>query len=229
MLDGAFCSDCGQRDVDPRRPMSRLVAELLEETFDVDGRLIRTLRVLFGTPGELTCQYLAGRRQRYTPPLRLYLVVSLLFFVAMSWAASRGVLLEAGETLDADAQKQARILGEVLPRLVFVLLPVFALLLKAAFPRRLYFDHIIYSLHFHCAAYAALAVMLPLDGVADRHWLPLVAQVVALAGLLGYLIVSLRRVYGVSWGRVVPAGLGIVVAYVALLTAAVMAGPEIAA
>ena len=182
--------------------------------------MIRTLRTLFGRPGELTRQYLAGRRQHYTPPLRLYLVVSLLFFLTMSWAASRGLLLEGGETLAADAPEQARILGEELPRLVFLLLPVFALSLKAAFPRRLYFDHLVYSLHFHCVAYAALAVMLPLDGAADRHWLPLMIQLVAFACLTSYLLVSLRTVYGAGRLRTVSTGLGVLVVHSAVLTVA---------
>ena len=40
-------------------------------------------RVLFARPGALTREYLAGHRQRYTPPLRLYLVFSVLFFLNM--------------------------------------------------------------------------------------------------------------------------------------------------
>jgi len=169
----------------------------------------------------LTREYLDGRRQRYTPPLRLYLVVSLLFFVAMSWAAGRGLLLEDGETLGTDAPEQARLLADELPRLMFLLLPAFALLLKGAFPRRLYFDHLIYSLHFHSAAFVALAVMLPLDAMANRHWLPLVLQLVAFGYLIHYFMASLRRVYEAAWGRTVATGVGIFVAYLVLLTLAV--------
>jgi hypothetical protein len=201
--------------------MARLLADSLGEAFDVDGRMFRTLRLLFGRPGALTREYLDGRRQRYTPPLRLYLVVSLLFFVAMSWAAGRGLLLEEGETLGTDAPEQARLLADELPRLMFLLLPAFAVLLKAAFPRRLYFDHLIYSLHFHSAAFVALAVMVPLDAMANRHWLPLLLQLVAFGYLIYYFLASLRRVYEAGWGRIVAAGVGIFVVYLTLLTLAI--------
>ena len=217
-LDDVFCPHCGQKNVDLGRPILELAGELIRETFDVDGRMFRTLRLLFVRPGALTREYLAGHRQRYTPPLRLYLVISVLFFLAMSWAASQGALLEGGQTMDADAPTQARLLGEEFPRLMFLLLPVFALLLKVAFRDRLYFDHLIYSLHLHSAAYVILAVMVPLDGIADRHWLPLVVQLASLYYLLSYVMISLRRVYEVSRGRASTVGLGVLVAYVILMS-----------
>ena len=217
-LDDAFCPRCGQKNLDLGRPIVDLAGELIRETFDVDGRMFRTLRLLFVRPGALTREYLAGHRQRYTPPLRLYLVISVLFFLTMSWAASQGVLLEGGQTMDDDAPTQARLLGDEFPRVMFLLLPVFALLLKVAFRDRLYFDHLIYSLHVHSAAYVILAVMVPLDGIADRHWLPLIVQVASLYYLLSYVIGSLRRVYGVSRGRAATVGIGVLVAYVILMS-----------
>lgn len=43
-----------------------------------EGALWRTLKLLLAKPGELTRQYLAGRRKHYVLPLRLYLTISLL-------------------------------------------------------------------------------------------------------------------------------------------------------
>ncbi len=217
-LDDAYCPHCGQKDIDLGRPVLDLAGELVRETFDVDGRMFRTLRLLFVRPGALTRDYLAGHRQRFTPPLRLYLVISVLFFLAMSFAASQGALLEGGQTLDADAPTQARLLAEEFPRLMFLLLPVFALMLKVAFRQRLYFDHLIYSLHLHSAAYVILAVLVPLDGVADRHWLPLIVQLASLYYLVSYVIISLRRVYEVSRGRAATVGVGILFAYLILMS-----------
>ncbi|MBV8405773.1 MAG: DUF3667 domain-containing protein, partial [Gammaproteobacteria bacterium] len=44
-----------------------------------------TLGALLLRPGYLTREFLAGRRARYLPPVRLYLVISLLFFL---WASA---------------------------------------------------------------------------------------------------------------------------------------------
>jgi hypothetical protein len=223
-LTDVYCPHCGQKDVDLGRPIVDLAGELIRETFEVDGRMFRTLRLLFARPGALTSEYLAGHRRRYTPPLRLYLVISVLFFVAMAWAASHGALLEDGETLDADAPGQAQLIGDELPKLMFFLLPVFALLIKAAFRDRLYFDHLIYALHFHSAAYVALAVLIPLDGVADRHWLPLVVQLLAFAYLIGYFVKSLRRVYGAESGKASSVAVGVLFAYIIIMTLGIQLG-----
>jgi hypothetical protein len=103
-----FCSECGQKDVDLERPLSQLLAEVVREIFDVDGRAIRTLWTLIRHPGVLTSEFLAGRRKLYSSPLRLYLVISVLFFVLTAWAAGRGVLLREGKTLEADAARRGR-------------------------------------------------------------------------------------------------------------------------
>ena len=179
--------------------MSALVADVLKETFDLDGRASRTVQALLLQPGFLTNEFLAGRRKSYTPPLRLYLVVSVSFFILVAWLAGRGVLLDPGVTEDADAASQAQFLSNELPRLMFVLLPIFALLLKIAFRQRLYFDHIIFSLHLHCAAYIVLAPMLPIEELANEYWFLLVAQVILLIGFVSYFIASVRRVYRASW------------------------------
>ena len=151
-IDGAYCPTCGQKDVDLERPLWDLLGEIVRETMDIDGRAYRTIRTLMFKPGVLTREYLAGRRRSYTPPLRLYLVISVSFFVLVSWLASRGVLLDTGQTLEKDAESQARFMSDDLPRLMFVLMPVFALMVKIVFPSRLYFDHLIFSVHLHSAA-----------------------------------------------------------------------------
>ena len=50
----------------------------------LEGKLWRTLGKLFFVPGELTREYLHGRKLRYVLPLRLYLTVSFVFFVVLA-------------------------------------------------------------------------------------------------------------------------------------------------
>lgn len=213
-FDSAYCPDCGQKDIDLKRSMSELVRDLLRETFEIDGRAFRTVRALFLQPGILTAEFLAGRRRAYTPPLRLYLVISVSFFLVAAWIAQKGLLLDAGQTIDADAPGQAQFLSDDLPRLMFILLPIFAVLLKIATPGRLYFDHLIFSIHLHSAAYVVLALMLPLEHVS--HWLPIGVQILLLAYLLSYFVVSMHRVYAVSWLVTIAKSLAILLAYLML-------------
>lgn len=83
---GNYCPHCGQ-DARLKVPtVGKLLRELVEKSLGIDGvegRLVLTLRQLFRHPGAMTADYLDGRRQRYISPLKLYLVVSLLFFVGL--------------------------------------------------------------------------------------------------------------------------------------------------
>ncbi len=215
-FDSAYCPDCGQKDIDLERSMTDLVRELVKETFEVDGRAFRTIQTLFLQPGTLTVEFLAGRRRVYTPPLRLYIVISISFFVIAAWLARQGVLLDTGQSIDADAPGQAQFLSDDLPHLMFVLLPIFALLLKIAVPGRLYFDHMIFSIHLHSAAYVVLALMLPLEHVP--HWLPIGLQILLFAYLLSYFVISVHRVYKTSWSGAIAKSVAILLAYLVLFS-----------
>lgn len=80
-LSGQYCGNCGQR------ASSRLISvwELLRDAFgdllELDSRLWRTLIPLAVRPGQLTRDYLEGRRARFMPPFRMYLVLSIVFFL----------------------------------------------------------------------------------------------------------------------------------------------------
>ena len=218
-LDGEFCSNCGQRDLDLERPLGELLRELVTETLDVDGRVWRTLHTMFRHPGMLTSEFLAGKRRMYTSPLRLYIVVSVAFFIWAAWIASRGLLLDAGQTMDNDAGGQAQFLAEYLPRLMFVFLPLFAALLKIAFHRRLYFDHLIHSLHMHTVAYIVLAVMLPLEEVG--HWFLIALQTLVFAYFPFNVVVSIRRVYMTGWAVAVLKAFAVLFAYMVVVAIAI--------
>jgi hypothetical protein len=218
-LEARYCPQCGQRDIELDRPLPELLREVFRETLDVDGRAARTLWTLFRHPGVLTSEYLAGRRRRYSPPFRLYLIISLLFFVLTAWIAGQGILLDEGQTLEVDAAGQARLFADYVPRLMFILLPVFALILKVAFRRRLYFDHLIHALHLHSALFITLMLILPLERVAAQSMLAMIVQLVLFAYLLMIFIISVRHVYQVRWPMATIKSFGIMIGYMALVAA----------
>lgn len=61
--------------------------QLMQEAFEVDGRIVRSLRLLLFTPGGLSEQFSANRRADYISPIRLYIFTSLLFFAVVSLTA----------------------------------------------------------------------------------------------------------------------------------------------
>lgn len=82
-LAGPFCSECGQRV----RPLDPTLGEFLDETTEQltnwDGKIPSTLKTLFLRPGALTVDVLQGRRARWLPPLRVYLICSIAYFVSI--------------------------------------------------------------------------------------------------------------------------------------------------
>jgi len=80
-LKGQYCGNCGQRSRSRLISLWELVSDAFGDLFEIDSRLWQTLVPLMNRPGQLTRDYLKGRRARYMPPFRMYLVLSLLFFV----------------------------------------------------------------------------------------------------------------------------------------------------
>lgn len=86
-LNGPYCASCGQKVPHPDLTTRELVAETTQELTSWDGKIPRTIKALFTDPGRLTLDFLAGRRARWLPPLRVYLICSLAFFLAQPLAA----------------------------------------------------------------------------------------------------------------------------------------------
>jgi hypothetical protein len=84
VLTGQHCSHCGQPAKVRVLSLWGLIKDVIGDVLDADSRVWRTLWPLAFRPGLLTQEFLRGRRARYTPPFRMYLVLSLVFFVLAS-------------------------------------------------------------------------------------------------------------------------------------------------
>lgn len=117
-MQGEFCHQCGQPKKGMIRHLPGLIADFFDSAFNLDTRTMRTLGPLLTRPGFLSTEYFAGRRTRYVTPLRLYLFMSVIAFLAVamvSQPSSEGgdVGLTVGDKLenriariDADEKKQ---------------------------------------------------------------------------------------------------------------------------
>ena len=101
-LDGKFCSECGQRAQLRSLSLRTLTHDAFHDLAHLDSRVWRTLRALLLRPGYLTNEFLAGRRTRFLPPFRLYLVLSVIFFVLLSCKPSEEAIVLDGKELGQD-------------------------------------------------------------------------------------------------------------------------------
>lgn len=95
-LQGPFCHFCGQPDKRLLRFFPVLLREFFEDFLELDTRFSRTMMPLLFKPGRLTRDYLDGRRFRYTPPMRLLIFSSMLFFILAATLASNAVEISPG-------------------------------------------------------------------------------------------------------------------------------------
>lgn len=102
-VDGNFCPECGQENTDYRVSLRRLVGDLADELFQVESRLWRSLWNLLRRPGLLSVEYNAGRRVRYTTPLRLYLISSVTYFFVAGVMPNENVKVDLGNGKAAQA------------------------------------------------------------------------------------------------------------------------------
>lgn len=83
-----------------------------------------------------------------------------------------------------------------LPVAVFLLVPLFALMLKILYIRtgRYYIDHFIFALHVHAFAFILFTVLMPVPDTVSRYTTLI---------LLVYLVLAMKRVYAQGWTRTI--------------------------
>ena len=78
-LVGIFCFNCGQKS-DQHVLFSEIKKDFLDEAFDYDARIFKTLKYLFSKPGFLTKEYWIGKRVKYLQPIKLYILSSVFYY-----------------------------------------------------------------------------------------------------------------------------------------------------
>lgn len=297
-LHGSYCHRCGQQARERIAPLRTMAKDLLEELFNLDTRLLRTLRRLLFQPGRLTVEYVAGRRAGYMPPLRLFIFSSFILFLLLGILSTQAVTIEgsASGALDSLITEDAReaplapeaeleaepdaeidvvssdpiqmsegavrametkadslrtvetVRGQLhyamlrgilradqspqlfmqqligrLSGLAFLLVPVFALLLKVLYVRsgRLYIEHLIFALHAHAVFFLALIVIVLVAIFGGNSSLGYLQGGLFWGSGL-HLFLSLRRTYQQGWIKTFLKWMALLFMYLLLLTVALV-------
>ena len=101
-LSGPYCSKCGQKNDSHPPTFGHFVGETAESFTHADSRLWQTLWLLLAKPGFLTTEFFAGRRARYLPPIRLYIVLSVTFFLLLAIIPGDSEDRQAAESVVVD-------------------------------------------------------------------------------------------------------------------------------
>jgi hypothetical protein len=105
---GRYCGVCGQRREAPVHSLWHFTRLATEDLTHADSRLWYTLRALLFKPGHLTREFLNGRRARYLPPVRLYLVLSVVFFLIAGAVQTKFAVVEIDDKPTAGTAARVR-------------------------------------------------------------------------------------------------------------------------
>lgn len=197
----AFCPNCGQETKDRSQSIGEFFNHFLRDYFTFDSKIFKSVSPLLFRPGFLTKEYFIGHRVRYIPPLRLYIFISILFFLLLNLFSGT-----SNEVLLTEDQDWNQLFETYLPKLFFALLPLFALILLPLYLRSKasFIKHFVFSLHFHSFLFLAGSAYLLLSEIFDQLNLLWVNSILA-AGFallyLLYLFLALKRVYNQGKGK----------------------------
>lgn len=80
-VEAHYCSHCGQPNLELKEPFWGFMGHSIGHYFHFDSKFFHTLVPLLTKPGQLTLDYIAGKRARYIHPVSLYIFVSIVYFL----------------------------------------------------------------------------------------------------------------------------------------------------
>ena len=304
-VEDRYCSHCGQENIVTKESFGHLFRHFFEDVTHYDSKFFITIKDLLLKPGFLTKEYLAGKRASYLHPIRMYVFISFLYFLAAYTIGHSGHKLETAIAKKAsyDAQKSIadtlekmpvyrevitrlkldtlkeeeinfQLLGSIhyadmkeyvnkqqllpeekrakglkpwlyshwvhtidhygdeaamdmtiektqhaIPKLMFLLLPLFAFMLKLFYNKKEYYygDHAIFSLHFHAAAFLLFLIVVIIDKCFPA--LAVYLSTPEMIGVFIYLIIAMKNMYRQSWLLSILKGLGLSLIYTFFIVA----------
>ncbi|QKJ29859.1 DUF3667 domain-containing protein [Mucilaginibacter mali] len=82
-LQGKFCHNCGQENLEIKESFGHMLNHAVSDYFHFDHQFFHTLKPLLLKPGQLTIEYMAGRRGQYLHPVKMYIFISLVYFILL--------------------------------------------------------------------------------------------------------------------------------------------------
>jgi hypothetical protein len=76
-----FCTHCGQENIELKEDALHMLTHAVADYFHFESKFFGTIKPLLFKPGTLTKEYVAGKRMSFIHPIRLYIFISIVFFI----------------------------------------------------------------------------------------------------------------------------------------------------
>ncbi len=223
-----YCAHCGEKQPGHHDlTVGHFAHDVVHELVHLDSKLFRTLRDLIRRPGLLTVEYFAGKKKRSISPLRLFLTLFALQFLAftvykpvavfsvstLSKFDQRGAFLRLIErraekhhlTVEQYSERVDHRFQKNVSLLQLINLLGLALVLKLFYLRRHLAEHLVFGAHYLSFEYLISLLLWPINLIIgfrpgpQRTILILVTITISLI----YLYLALRRFHQESRGKTV--------------------------
>jgi hypothetical protein len=78
-----FCPECGQENIEVKEDAFHMVVHAVADYFHFEHKFFGTIKPLLLKPGKLTQAYVSGKRVSFIHPIRLYIFISIVFFLVV--------------------------------------------------------------------------------------------------------------------------------------------------
>jgi hypothetical protein len=192
---GNYCPACGEKRIEHHDlSLWHFAAHGVEAFTHADGKVFRTVHSLLARPGEMTADYVIGRRRPYMGPLQLFLICNVIYFLlvpVLHWDSLSSTLstnmelslFKAGATHLVEAKLHAT--GQTVEAyrpifdhaailhgksLVILLVPLFALAVALLFRKSKHppVTHLVFAFHFVAIFLLGLLASHALINVAQK-------------------------------------------------------------
>jgi hypothetical protein len=235
---GSFCSQCGEKEVSGEDYSIRHYLEELLLAFTLlESKVLRSVWLVISRPGYLSSEHFQGRRVRYVKPIQLFILMNLVYYFSLTqfeattfttplatqihmnnyypgYASMRvDQKLQKDQisyqALETKYNQKTNVLSK---SLIFLLIPIFALLFYVLFfkKRKYLVQHAVVATHFWAFNLILLGVILPIVSVLlirlckglSVSAAPVtndgVVSTILQICLAAYLFLMLRRAYAAS-------------------------------
>ncbi len=80
-VEDHFCPHCGQENIELKEDAVHMVIHAIADYFHFEHKFFATIYPLLLKPGKLTTEYVTGKRVKFIHPIRLYIFISIVFFL----------------------------------------------------------------------------------------------------------------------------------------------------
>lgn len=101
---GHYCPNCGQELAEFNRPFGFIMYDFMGNFFAFDTRFFKTFKYLLFYPGFLTKEFFRGKRKKYSPPFRIFVFLSFILFLILSFLTDKGLEAELDTSINEPSE-----------------------------------------------------------------------------------------------------------------------------